>query len=75
MNAVHNARITLLANLLNAMAGSSFTVGVAAPIAAAIFYKPAGLSVEWLGIGVTIWICVALGLHIGAQQVLGRLLP
>jgi hypothetical protein len=39
---VHNARVQLLANLLNTMAGSSFTVGVAAPIAATFFYNPAG---------------------------------
>jgi hypothetical protein len=35
VNTIHNARMQLLANLLNTMAGSSFTVGVAAPIAAA----------------------------------------
>jgi hypothetical protein len=37
MHTVHNARITLLATLLNTMAGASFAVGVAAPIAAAFF--------------------------------------
>ena len=36
MHTVHNARIQLLATLLNTMAGTSFTVGVAAPIAAGI---------------------------------------
>jgi hypothetical protein len=34
---IHNARIQLLATLLNTMAGTSFTVGIAAPIAAGIF--------------------------------------
>jgi hypothetical protein len=42
-NAVHNARIQLLATLLNTMAGSSFTVGIAAPLAAMFFYSPANL--------------------------------
>jgi hypothetical protein len=37
MHTVHNARVQLIATLLNTMAGSSFTVGVVAPIAAAIF--------------------------------------
>jgi hypothetical protein len=37
MDLIHNERVKLLANLLNAMAGSSFAVGVAAPAAAAFF--------------------------------------
>jgi hypothetical protein len=41
MHTVHNARIQLLATLLNTMAGTSFTVGIAAPIAAGIFYGQA----------------------------------
>jgi len=40
MHTVHNARIQLLATLLNTMAGT-FTVGIAAPIAAGIFYGQA----------------------------------
>ena len=35
MHTIHNARIQLLSTLLNTMAGASFAVGVAAPIAAA----------------------------------------
>jgi hypothetical protein len=35
MHVVHNARVQLLATLLNTMAGASIAVGVAAPIAAA----------------------------------------
>jgi hypothetical protein len=73
MHTVHNARITLLANLLNTMAGSSFTVGVAAPIAAAFFYNSAGLRLTSVATGVAIWMIIAATLHIGAQRVLGRL--
>jgi hypothetical protein len=40
MHTVHNARIQLLATLLNTMAGT-FTVGIAAPIAAGIFHGQA----------------------------------
>ena len=73
MHTVHNARVQLLANLLNTMAGSSFTVGVAAPIAAALFYNPAGLRLIAVFIGVGVWIVIAIVLHLLAQRVLGRL--
>jgi hypothetical protein len=42
MHAIHNARIQLLATLLNTLAGTSFTVGIAAPIAAGV-----GVSRHW----------------------------
>ena len=73
MHIVHNARITLLANLLNAMAGSSFTVGVAAPIAATFFYNPARLGLTTVLIGVAAWIAVAAVLHVLAQFFVGGL--
>ena len=73
MHTVHNARVTLLANLLNTMAGSSFTVGVAAPIAAAFFYNPAGLRLIAVFIGASVWIVIAIVLHLLAQRVLGGL--
>ena len=73
MHTVHNARITLLATLLNTMAGSSFTVGVAAPIAATFFYNPAGLPLTAVATGAAIWIAIASVLHLLAQRVLGGL--
>ena len=73
MHAVHNARIMLLANLLNGMAGSSFTVGVAAPIVAAFFYTPAGLHPLSVALEAIVWIVIAGVLHVLAQRVLGRL--
>lgn len=72
-NVIHNARVTLLANLLNTMAGSSFTVGVAAPVAAAFFYNSGGLRPAAVAIGAGIWIIIAVVLHVLAQRVLGRL--
>jgi hypothetical protein len=75
MNIIHNARIMLLATLLNTMAGSSFTVGVAAPIAAAFFYNPVGLRLTSVAVGAITWIIIAAALHIGAQRILGRLRP
>jgi hypothetical protein len=45
--AVHNARIQLLATLLNTMAGT-FTVGIAAPIAAVLRPgHPAMTDLQW----------------------------
>ncbi len=73
MHTVHNARVQLVATLLNTAAGSSFTVGVAAPIAAAIFYNPGGLRISLLVIGVAVWIIIAILLHLGAQLIIGRL--
>jgi hypothetical protein len=73
MHATHNARITLLANLLNTMARTCFTVGVAATIAAAFFFNPAGLRLKFVAIGAVIWIIIAAALDLGAQHTLGRL--
>jgi hypothetical protein len=55
------------------MAGSSFTVGVAAPIAAAIFYNPAGARITNVAAGVAIWLIIAVMLHLLAHRVLGEL--
>jgi len=73
MHAIHNARIQLLANLLNTMAGSSFTVGVAAPVAASLFYSATSFRVVGVILGVCFWITVATMLHLAAQRVLGSL--
>ena len=51
---LHNARIQLLATLLNTMAGTSFTVGIAAPIAAGIFYGQA-IPAHAVMIGAIVW--------------------
>ena len=72
---IHNERVKLLAALLNTMAGSSFTVGVAAPVAAAFFYSagPANLRLPAVVAGATAWLVIASVLHIAAQRVLGGL--
>ncbi len=72
-DAVHNARVQLLANLLNTMAGSSFTVGVVAPVAATFFYSTGSLRFLVLVFGICFWIVIAAVLHILAQRVVGRL--
>lgn len=72
---VHNERLKLLANLLNTMAGSSYAVGVAAPVAAAVFYRVGspGLSVVTVAAGAAAWLGIAVVLHLAAQRVLGGL--
>jgi len=73
MNAVHNARIQLLANLLNTMAGSSFTVGVAAPIAASYFFSGGNLRLGVVILGACFWTGLGGMLHVGAQYLLAGL--
>ena len=72
MHAIRNARIQLLATLLNTMAGTSFTVGIAAPIAAGIFYGQ-GVSVRAVVTGAIVWAVPLVVLHGIAQLVLGGL--
>nr|WP_294510216.1 hypothetical protein [uncultured Rhodopila sp.] len=72
-DAVHNERIKLTSAWFNTMAGSSVTVGVAAPIAAAVFYQPPGLHPLKLLLGGIIWILVAGLWHLLAQATLGTL--
>jgi hypothetical protein len=75
MHTIHNARITLLATLLNTMAGSSFAIGVLTPIAAVFFYSaaPAGLQIRSIVIGIVFWLCAAVMLHLAGRMVLGGL--
>jgi phage shock protein PspC (stress-responsive transcriptional regulator) len=72
-NTVHNERVKLLATVLNAMAGSCFTVGVAAPIAATFFYNPTRVRLATVVVGIIFWLVATAMLHLGAYQVLGRL--
>ena len=71
---VYNERVKLLATALNNAAVSSFTVGVAAPLAA-VFYNFGGTRVAalWMAIGVSIWLLAAVALHLVARLVLGGL--
>jgi hypothetical protein len=74
---VHNARLTLFANLLNAVAGSSLAIGVLTPIAAVFFYSaaPAGLQLRSIVVGVVFWFAAAVMLHLAGRWVLGGLRP
>jgi len=63
--------MTLLATLINTMAGICFTVGIAAPIAAGVLYGQ-GISMHAVRIGAIVWAVPVVGLHIVAQLVLGE---
>jgi hypothetical protein len=72
MSLIHNERTKLLATALNAAAGTSFTVGVLAPIAAAFYNVSAtsGVALPTIMIGVIVWFFAAGALHLAARYVL-----
>ena len=59
----HNELVKLRAALFNAAAGSCFTVGVAAPIAAGLFYGASNISLHAIVAGVIFWLFAAYALH------------
>jgi hypothetical protein len=67
---IHNERVKLRATLLNSAASSCFTVGVAAPIAAGVFYGAGNISLRALGAGVIFWLFAAWVLHRAARRAL-----
>ncbi|ATQ67362.1 MULTISPECIES: hypothetical protein [Methylosinus] len=75
MSLVHNERVKLLAAALNTAAGSSFTVGVLAPVAAAFYNVNAasGVPLPTIVAGAAIWLFAAAALHLAARRVLGGL--
>lgn len=75
MSLIHNERLKLTANALNTAAGSSFTVGVLAPLVAA-FYDVSGaykVAVWKIVLGAVVWLSTAVVLHLSARRVLGSL--
>ncbi len=71
MHTIHNARIQLLANLLNMAANGCFAVGIAAPIVGVLFHqlpRPGPVIAGGL-----IWLVILCVLHTSAQYLLGGL--
>ena len=64
-----NAHFQLLATLLNTMANASFTVGIAAPIAAGVFYGQS-IPVHAVETGAIVQALPVVFLHVLAQIVL-----
>lgn len=75
MSLIHNEKTKLLATALNTAAGSSFTVGVLAPMAASFynFNGSAGAPLATIVLGTFLWLASAVALHISARYVLGGL--
>jgi len=74
MSLIHNERTKLLANALDRASTSCITIGVLAPVAAAL-YAPRGaiVPVQVLLVGATAWVFAAVVLHLAARYVLSRL--
>jgi hypothetical protein len=72
---VHNERVKLTANLLNAAASGMVVTGVVAPLVAVLYGVPglgeAGALV--IGLGTGAWLAASVILHIAARAVLGSL--
>jgi hypothetical protein len=71
----HNERTKLSANALDRASTAALTIGVLAPMAAALYNLTAGPAVEtwFLIVGVLIWLFAAGALHFIARVVLGGL--
>ena len=76
MDVIHNERVKLSANAVNTAATSSFTVGVLAPLAAALYGAPVfGSRAIFIVITAIAWISLAVTLHRGARRILRGLQP
>jgi hypothetical protein len=64
---IHNARINLLATLLNNAALAFIVAGFIAPLVGGQFHS------GWQALTTAVWVAVGVGLHISARGVLGRL--
>lgn len=74
MSLVHNERTKLLANALDRASTACLTVGILAPLAAALYSLPGtfGLNAKIVAGGI-IWSLAAFVLHMSARFVLRRL--
>lgn len=68
---IHNERLKLLANLLNAIASSTIVAGVVAPIAAALVFEHPGFRPGVAIFGIFLWTGIGAILHIGGHATLG----
>lgn len=75
MSLIHNERTKLTATLMNTIAAAIFITGVVAPMVALSYDLP-GPNRGWAAALITIvWIFAALGIHLLARTLLGRLKP
>jgi len=74
MSLIQNERTKLLASALNTAATSSFAIGVIAPMAAVFYNVNQPPPILALLLGIVLWFTAAIGLHLAARYILGRLL-
>jgi hypothetical protein len=67
LHAIHNARIQLLATLLNNAALAFIVAGFIAPATSG------NLHAGWQAVTTSAWVALGVGLHFSARAVLGRL--
>jgi hypothetical protein len=71
---VRNERIKLLANAFNTASTTCFAVGVAAPLAGAVYSNGTfGLTPLFFGVATVSWLLAAIALHLVGRTVLGGL--
>jgi uncharacterized membrane protein YdjX (TVP38/TMEM64 family) len=76
LSLIHNERTKLTANWLDRAGTAAVTIGVIAPIAAAVFgYGNPPFSTGRLAIGVAFWFLTGVALHLIARLLLKRLQP
>ena len=71
MSLVGNERTKLLAAALDRVSTVCITVGIAAPVSS--FVYSSNVPASSLIAACYIWLLIALGLHLAARRVLGRL--
>ena len=75
MSLIHNEQTKLLANALDRASTACLTVGVLAPIAAALYAASGVFTMSVIVIaGPLVWIFAAVVLHMSARRILRRLL-
>ena len=76
MSLIENERTKLLAIALNNVGVATIITGVVAPTVAALYgaANVAGEGIWWFVVA-GVWLLAGIGLHLGAQFVLGRLKP
>jgi hypothetical protein len=75
MSLIHNERIKLTAALMNTVASAVFITGVLAPLVAVSYGLPGPIRGFAAALISLIWILAALGIHLLARALLGKLKP
>jgi MFS-type transporter involved in bile tolerance (Atg22 family) len=75
MSLIHNDPLKLTATLMNSVAAAVFITGVVAPLVALSYDLPGTNRGPAAALVSLIWILAALGIHLLARALLGKLKP